>query len=784
MALEFLHELNGAQHEAVTYTAGPMLVIAGAGSGKTRVITYKTAYLIHTGFCGPEEIMAVTFTNKAANEMKSRVTSLLGGPLSRLPMIKTFHSLCALFLRGEIRVLGYSSDFTIYDSDDQVSVIKSIIKEIRLPPKELTPELASYRIGQAKIHHVTPDAYHSNYDREHDDLVGNIYKLYEEKLRASSALDFDDLLLKTNMIFESHADIRERFNRRFKYIMIDEFQDTNPPQFVLVRHLTASHKNLCVVGDEDQSIYGFRGAILSNILHFDRDFPGSKIFKLEENYRSTAQILKAASALVSHNTQRRKKTLFTSNSPGEPIEFFEAESPSDESNTVTRAIQKLLISDSKAVMSILYRTNFQSRRFEDALRGASIKYRLVGGLSFYARKEIKDFLAFVRVVLNPADSVSLRRTLHTPPRGIGDRSLAVFESLASQQSTSLWDSFVNNARSPELTARSRTSVEKYVNLILSLRDKAGSEPLGAFTQTVYQSTGYSEFLASSEEPTSESRLSNVQELLTLAAEHDADGGTLQSFMDRMSLFEDAEKDDSPVRVNLMTLHGAKGLEFDHVFIVGVEEGVLPHSRACSNENDVEEERRLLYVGMTRARKTLTISRSQLRFKYNGEAEFTQPSRFLNEIGPEHLQNRGVRQFSAQPRTRVFTPPIKGMSNSKLWPAVNVKNEEDVHKFFSKQPSSAPQIGQNDPKIPIVSQRPPSLAPAQAKITAPSPSETMAVDCEFRQGDRVRHPKFGCGTVVKIARSSLGKKLTVVFDQRGLKSILEHAGGLEKIVPLR
>lgn len=812
MTRELLEALNPEQREAVIYTGGPMLVVAGAGSGKTRVITHKVAYLIREGLFQPDEILAVTFTNKAAREMQERVQALLGPRMTRMPLVCTFHSFCARFLRREIGILGYPSQFTIYDADDQKSLVKRLLKDMNAGD-ELTPDAVIHRISQAKIRHVTPSKYAEQFDRDGDEVVARAFRRYEELMREAGALDFDDLILKTNDILEGFPDVRERVNRRYRYLLVDEFQDTNPPQFILVKHLAAAHRNLCVVGDEDQSIYGFRGAILANILHFEKDFHGSRIFKLEENYRCSRNILKAGSSLIANNLNRREKTLRTANAAGSPVGLFEAENPALEAAAVSRAVKRILVDSDRGTVGVLYRTNFQSRRLEDAFRGQTIRYRVVGGLSFYSRKEIKDIAAYLKLLANRADTVSFLRVINTPPRGIGEKTVEQLRQAAARTGRGLWDTLEAELDSGSVSGRARAPLSQFRELLAGLEKAQRELKLGEYVEVVFLRSGYETSLVNSDDPADESRLENVRELVTMAAEHEKEGGTIGTFLDRLSLFADAEEDTGNGRVVLMTLHGAKGLEFDHVFIVGLEEGLVPHFRAMGNPDDVEEERRLLYVGMTRARRHLTLSRAQARPKnYDQEPEKVKPSRFLREIAPDCLVR--LDPFTLTPRAgSVSTLPRQPRLDLGAASIRTFNTVEDIRNFFggsAEQEDAGPGDKPGEPSAPkgprIVSrasQFQPPGRPADSNSKAdprkrpatpirfsapgtPAPSGTAPKIGERRPlaglktGDRVRHEKFGNGCILRIEISPIGRKLTVSFENRGLKVLLEHVADLQKI----
>jgi DNA helicase-2/ATP-dependent DNA helicase PcrA len=781
--MDFLSQLNPDQRAAVEYTQGPLLVVAGAGSGKTRVITFKVAHLIAQGLYPPDRILAVTFTNKAAEEMKARIETMVRstGPG---PLVCTFHSFCARLLRREIGVLGYPSDYTIYDADDQKRLIKNICRQLKIDEKELAPDYIKFRISQAKVQETTPEEYTAAHHYPGAEVVQRIYEQYEKSMKRSSALDFDDLILKTNHILQRYPEVRQRINRRYGYILVDEFQDTNPPQYRLVRHLTAKHQNICVVGDEDQAIYGFRGAILSNILYFEKDFPGCKVFKLEQNYRSTRMILRAASVLASHNALRREKKLWTQNEEGLPIAHFQSQDPAEEAGWVSRSIQDILLNDFDATIGVLYRTNFQSRRLEDTLRSHSIRYKLMGGLSFYSRKEIKDIISYLKLLLNPDDDMSLLRCINMPPRGIGEKTVRFLANRASTANASLWQTLEHELDGQTLNTRTRSALASFRELVAELRQSAAGDSLGQLVRHIYENSGYADYLKTQKDPDWESRIDNILEFITFADEHHRDGGTLSTLMDHVALHTSSDEDLGGVRVALMTLHSAKGLEFDVVFIVGLEEGLLPHSRSLDSAENLEEERRLCYVGMTRARKHLALSHSRQRRRFNeGVPEQVNPSRFLSEIPEECFHHL----HSWERLSMVRTPSSQKKPATKLketgFPTMDTPDE--IRAFFAgKQKASSP----GSPEHPRIVTRIPSStgrhSPAGSTGSAPvapaAPSSIAGQRNSLKSGDRVRHPKFGDGTVVRIENSKLGRKLKIAFDRRGLKILVEHLANLEKL----
>jgi len=730
----------------VEHTDGPLLILAGAGSGKTRVITYRIVYLIEACGVPPESILAVTFTNKAADQMKDRVATLLEGRVYNLPHISTFHSFCVSVLRRHIDRLGYTHDFTIYDEDDQQRVVKVAGQELNLGEWITTPRSVLARISAAKNRGVSPIRMQEEaYDPNTRNLAA-IYERYESKLRQSNALDFDDLLLKTVALFDDAADVAEAYNRRFRYVMVDEYQDTNRIQYTLIRQLTRAQQNICAVGDEDQSIYRWRGADIENILNFDQDYPGTTMIRLEQNYRSTQMILDAATAVVSHNIARKGKTLRTDRGAGLRVGLYEARDADDEGWFVAAEIARALREGSAESVGVLFRTNAQSRMLEEALRRSRIDYRVVGGTSFYERMEIKDALAFARLANNLRDSSAMLRVLNTPPRGIGATTVEQLQSLAAERELTLWEALEEAlAAGPErLSSRAHKALEGFHTLMSGLVADHERLPLSEFFREILDRTHYLDMLDEERSPAAESRVENLRELVNAAAEAEERGERLAEFLDHAALVSDADSYDERARVTLMTLHSAKGLEFSIVFLVGLEEGLFPHKLSIDDDAALEEERRLCYVGMTRAKDRLVVTWvHQRRFYGRQSQESTSPSRFLGEIPQELLEPLNVTMFAAKPRT--------------TWGNA-VNSVEGVERFFSdrgrgwKPSSSAPKIPQSKP--------------------ASSP--------RWRQGAKVRHPKYGVGTVLESEGEGDDTKLTVSFPGYGRKKLVERYASLERV----
>ncbi len=714
---EYLRSLNDRQKLAVTTTDGPMLVVAGAGSGKTRVITCKIAHLIHQGRCRPGEILGVTFTNKAAEEMRLRVEGLLPGP-DRVPRLSTFHSFCVRVLRRHAEHLGYGRDFAICDTDDQNSILKKICTDagISSPVSRIRSLISKTKNrSRRRVYDFRSDQDPS--DREGLETVMTHYQAHLEK---SNAMDFDDLILLADRLFRQRPEIREAYSNRYRYLLIDEYQDTNASQYALVRHLTSTHRNVTAVGDEDQSIYAFRGADVGNILSFEEDFPGAVVVKLEQNYRSRQSILDAATAVVSHNTERKPKRLWTENRRGEPVEVHSAESAHLESLFVCRRIERYL-QQGETGIAVLYRINFLSRQFEVTLNQFGLPFRLVGGVSFYKRKEVRDALAYLRVARNPRDNLALERIINTPPRGIGAKSLDRLRLGAARSGDSLWDAVCRDAEQEDAPRRLRNILERFVALVGRWqRWIDGEQPLHGILEQILHSSGYVRSLEREESEEANNRLLNLQELLNAARDHVDSGRSLQDFLDETALRSEADDYDEAAPVTLMTLHNAKGLEFPIVFLVGMEEKLLPHTRSLA-EGYVEEERRLCYVGMTRAQKRLILTLARTRRMWGGDLEERrQASSFLSEIP------RRLVRYSGPEWTQV-----------QLWGA-------------GPSPERA---------------GPPSAGPGGTGGTAVSRS--------FAPGAKVEHPDYGLGIVLQVQGARNDLKLTVSFSGRGIKKFYQR-----------
>ncbi len=644
----YLADLNPAQREAVLTTEGPLLVIAGAGSGKTRVLTHRVAHLLTACGVKPNEILAITFTNKAAAEMKERVERALG-PIARAIWIMTFHSACGRILRSEAPRLGYRSTFTIYDQADQVRLVKSCLEELERDPKRFVPRGIHSQISNAKNQLIGPDEYASRVASFYDQTVADVYALYQRRLFASNAVDFDDMLMLTVDVLQRFPEAREKWAKAFRYVLVDEYQDTNHAQYVLLQLLTDVSKNLMAVGDPDQSVYGFRGADIRNILDFERDFPNTKVIPLEQNYRSTNTILQAANQVISHNRERKEKNLWSDLGEGEPVRVVETEDEHGEARFVAAEIAARIEEGYSArEIAVVYRTNAQSRVLEDVLVRQGIAYQVIGGPRFYERAEIKDAIAYLQVIDNPADAVSLMRITNRPRRGIGDTSIARLVNYADGLGTSLWEA-MGHVEEAGLAAASSRAVTQFRNVMQTLMATATDSSVAGVLEAVLDRTGFLESLEAERTIEARGRIENLEELVGVAREYDAAATepSLSGFLQEISLYSDQDAlrtdDEDGGQVTLMTLHNAKGLEFRAVFMLGVEEGIFPHARSIE-ENSLEEERRLAYVGMTRARERLVLTHALRRNLY-GRSDANLPSRFLDELPAIGVERERLRPTS-------------------------------------------------------------------------------------------------------------------------------------------
>ena len=742
-ATSLLDPLNERQREAVLTTEGPLLVLAGAGTGKTRVITYRVAYLIEKGVPG-RAILAVTFTNKAAAVMKERIGDLLrsSGLDASDVWVSTFHSFCARLLRREAPHAGLPRDFAIYDDDDQTAAIKRTLMQLDLPADDYPPRSMRAQISHAKNHGLTPEEMEASAEFARDEErkeVAKVFRVYNEMLRKASALDFDDLLLRAVELLQQNASVRAAWSSRFQYLMVDEFQDTNAAQEELVRLLAGARKNVCVVGDEDQSIYSWRGARAGNLKRFTKDFPGAKIIRLEENYRSTQKILDAAAAVVRNNSDRLGKTLQATLSSGDALRFFEAQDSFAEAEFVSGEISSLIRNDPDARVAVLYRTGAQSRSFEEVLRRLGIRYRVVGGFSFYERAEVRNALAYVRLLLHPEDDVALLRILNVPPRGIGAATVATLETSARESGKPLWEVI----RAGEFTTGKKLSsaLNSFRELVERLQEECAGLPPAQLIERVLERTGYLDWVEQQDNLEHTSRAENLRELSNAMAEATEQGQTLEDVLDAAALVADSDEYDPTIPVSLMTLHSAKGLEFDAVFLAGLEEGLLPHTRSGSDLSEIEEERRLFYVGMTRAKQSLVISRAIYRRSYGEERlRASTSSRFLAEI-PADL--------------------IEAASGSLAEPGQTRRYEAD--------PDFSDSYSYRRPRTPYGKS---GAARTSTRVSGRQTNNDPLI------GTRVRHSKYGLGTIIEIEGEGEERKLTVSFQDYGPKKLIERYANLQ------
>ena len=759
----FSAELNPEQLKSVETTRGPLLILAGAGSGKTRVLTYRMAHLIASGEANPQQILAVTFTNKAAREMEERTVQLLqkiGIPVMDRLWISTFHSTCARILRDEIHLLGYQPFFGIYDDTDQKSLLKKVLKALNIDDKAHTPKSFQSRINEAKRLGLGPEDIGKKPGFLMDEMTLAVYTQYELEMKKANALDFGDLLIKTYELFRMYPDVLESYQNKFKFILIDEYQDTNHIQYLLVKLLAEKHRNLCVVGDEDQSIYSWRGADITNILSFEKDFPECVTVKLEENYRSTQTIVKAASEVIKNNTQRKEKTLFTSNEIGEKIVIREENNEYDEAQFIVSKIEQIRNDDLKELseFAIFYRTNAQSRVLEDLLRSHSLNYKIVGGVKFYERLEIKDMLAYLKVIMNPADEVSLRRIINTPARGIGKTTVGKIELASIDQNISFYDAILYVAEQRMVHAGAARKLRHFHALVEQMREKSQDMSPSEIYLGVLDATEYAVRLKEEGTPEATARIENLEELdnaIRHFEQERGEEGTLQNFLEEMALVSDADQiEDDENHVTLMTLHISKGLEYPVVFIAGMEEGLFPSARTFDSQDPdaIEEERRLAYVGMTRARQKLFLTHARSRRVW-GQEQHHSPSQFLDEIPEEYVQ-RDSRFRRPQFMDRMSSP-----------------DPDDVPNYSygrgSLTPRRKPKPVQND---------------FEDQFDAMPDYESFGDESEqmngYTKGMRVKHPTFGAGQVYQVEGKGSNQKVSVLFDNQTLKKFIIKYARLE------
>ena len=739
-----LEGLNPQQSEAVTHAGGPLLVVAGAGSGKTRVLTRRIAYLMSRRNVAPYQILAITFTNKAAGEMKERVADLVG-PVAKSMWVSTFHSACVRILRQEATRLGYSNSFSIYDSADSQRLITIVAKELNLDPKKYPARQFQSMISNAKNELMGPQDYVNAASNQFEQVVADVYAVYQQRLIRANAMDFDDLILKTVEVLQRYPEAKARFRSRFRHVLVDEYQDTNHAQYILVKELVGSElegqspAELCVVGDADQSIYGFRGATIRNILQFELDYPNARTVLLEQNYRSTQNILNAANAVITKNESRKEKNLWSDAGAGSPLTGYVAESEHDEANFIAdeiRSLQREGVS-TPGDTAIFYRTNAQSRVFEEVFMRNALPYKVVGGLRFYERREVKDLLAYLRVLANLEDEISLRRIINVPKRGIGDTSLDYVDEFARINDISFWQGLLRVSENGSVPARAAQAINEFTSMVsaLAVLVEAKTKP-SVIVEAALEQSGLLKELADSTDPQDEVRVENLKELVAVSMEYEErpfdelgedEEISLAGFLEKVSLVADADEipegEDHGGVVTMMTLHTAKGLEFPTVFLTGMEDGIFPHSRTLGEKDEIEEERRLAYVGLTRARQRLYISRAEYRSTW-GAPNYNPPSRFLDEI------------------------------------------PEDVIEWRNQGRSSLS----------------PSVVTRSRTATSPPPRATgkKSVAMELAVGERVSHDTFGLGTVVAIAGAGDKAEATINFGQYGEKRLLLRYAPVEKL----
>ena len=729
MSIDYRNLLNKEQYEACTTVEGPLLILAGAGSGKTRAITHRIAYMIGELNIAPWSILAITFTNKAAREMKDRVKELAGDVADNM-WISTFHSSCVRILRREIESLGYRRDFTIYDSYDQKTLIKQIMKELNIDEKRISEKEIMNAISSSKDKLITPEKFlEYNSCNFKSEKIGEVYTIYQKRLKNSSALDFDDIIMKTVELFRKFPETLEFYRNKFKYILVDEYQDTNKAQYELIHLLAAEHRNICVVGDDDQSIYQFRGADLRNILEFESDYPDAKVIKLEENYRSVANILKAANHIIQNNHSRKDKTMRTSNPDGEKIKLYTAFSDKDEAAFVSKEIMRLERDGRKfKEFSVLYRTNAQSRLFEESFMRNSIPYKIVGGLKFYDRKEIKDIMAYLRLINNPFDEVSLRRIINVPKRSLGDTSVNKIVETARENGVNMYDVIMDIEEYNILSGKALNSIVSFRDMMNNFMSDSAELPVAELLERVLSDTGYLDEYKKSKEAEDLSRVENIEELINGAAEFDLthEDAYLSQYLEEVALVSDVDRyDEDSDAVVLMTVHSSKGLEFPVVFLVGMENGLFPSDHALTDMNEMEESRRLAYVAITRARELLYLTNAEARFVY-GRTMMYPVSDFIKDIPvslTEDLSDNTV-------------------SKPEYAKRMEMSHANNIHSLSSHIPEIRPQ------------------------------AQTKGLNKEnVAPGKKVSHPKFGYGIIVGMNEERNDVKLQVVFDNYGMKTLM-------------
>ena len=749
--------LNEQQREAVFHTEGPLLILAGAGSGKTRVLTHRIAYLIQEKDVAPWNILAITFTNKAAGEMRERVDRLVDFGAQDV-WVSTFHSACVRILRRHIERLGYDRNFTIYDTDDQKTLMKDVCRSINIDTKQFKERMLLSAISSAKNEMVTPSEFEGMAGGDYvKKKTAEVYWEYERQLKSNNALDFDDLLLKTVQLFQDCPDVLELYQERFHYIMVDEYQDTNTVQFKFISLLAAKHHNLCVVGDDDQSIYKFRGANIRNILNFEQEFLDATVIKLEQNYRSTETILDAANAVIKNNSGRKDKTLWTENGKGEKIHMRQFDTGFDEAEFVASDIkERVRNGNSYHDFAMLYRTNAQSRLFEEMFVSRSIPYKIIGGINFYGRKEIKDILAYLKTIDNGQDDLAVKRIINIPKRGIGLTTIGRIQESATEREIGFYEALGGLDLIPGI-GRSATKLESFVALIEYFKGRVGKITLSELANEILEMTAYIETLEAEGTEEAEARIENVNEFLSKVADYEEECQdqdvpvTLSGFLEEVALVADIDSlDEDADYVVLMTLHGAKGLEFPHVYLAGLEDGLFPGYLAMDSQEDLEEERRLCYVGITRAEQELTVSCARRRM-VRGETQYNRMSRFLKEI-PEELMETGGRKIEQGKDKREQQP------NPQAEQAFRQQPYQQARQAFQQQPFQMSGFGKASQQFAVTKEK----------------------GLSYGVGDRVRHIKFGDGTVLDITEGGRDYEVKVEFDTAGIKKMFATFAKLQKI----
>lgn len=756
--------LNKEQYEAATTIEGQVLILAGAGSGKTRVLTHRMAYMIGDKGIRSYNILAITFTNKAAAEMKERVKVLIGDEADSM-WISTFHSTCVRILRREIDKMGYKKDFTIYDSSDQKTLMKHIIKELNINDKEIADMEILSAIGKAKDNLQSA----AQYKRENEgdfrkNKIADAYILYQKKLKQNNALDFDDLIVKTVELFKTVPEVLEFYQNKFKYIMVDEYQDTNKSQYEFIRLLAGKHKNICVVGDDDQCIYQWRGADIRNILDFEKDYPEAKVVKLEQNYRSKGNILESANKVIANNTERKSKVLRTDQTPGEKIRVYRAYSDTDEGTFVSSEIKKVSESDGLSYkdFAILYRTNAQSRIFEEVFRRNNIPYRIIGGLKFYDRKEIKDILAYLRVIQNPVDTINLRRIVNVPKRNIGDATVEKVQTYANEVEDTLYNALLDSETIPTLTVRNKASIQKFTELMEDFMMVAEKLSVSELIEYILDKTGYMKLLKESKDIEDESRIENLKELVSDAVDFEKNNPeekSLWSYLEKVALVQDVDNMDQEAEsVVMMTVHSSKGLEFPVVFMVGMENGMFPGSSSFEKDSEMQESRRLCYVGITRAREKLYMTSAEVRRVFGRTVSYPQ-SDFIAEIPPDLKEYVNARPTKAKTTQNMFAKNLGATANP--------------HSLRSSMGMGYGVPGNAKKE---------TAADALAKLKdIMDDGEVKKLTAEEATiGRKVRHMKFGVGTIIKVNKESNDVKLMIAFDNQGIKNLMLSFAPLEMV----